>query len=245
MTARWPVGISRSCRHRGRPVTRAWLGNVAGNKCQPLWSPTELASIVTVEARTPSQAIENKRKFGSPKRSKCNSWGFGPRCSKGPKPMRWASLSDSSALARTSPVLNPANRRIRTRMSEGVQSRGCPLSRERSLPSRYANRPRSRFKFLLPPVGRSPTGDMPPDVVLRFVADPSCESRVRTLPGRSISDRSAPNNRWNLVACGKQFVEINSLTARRCRSLGNQPAPWRGHRRFASANQDNEITLQK
>jgi hypothetical protein len=33
--------------------------------------------------------------------------------------MRWASLSDSSALARTSPVLNPANRRIRTRMSEG------------------------------------------------------------------------------------------------------------------------------
>jgi hypothetical protein len=37
---------------------------------------------------------------------------------------------------------------------------------------RYATQARSRFEFLLPPVGQSPEGDTPLDVVLRFVADP-------------------------------------------------------------------------
>ena len=44
-----------------------------------------------------------------------------------------------------------------------------PPPKRKSLPSRYANRAGSRFKFLLPLVGQSPKGDARLDVVLRFV----------------------------------------------------------------------------
>jgi hypothetical protein len=128
VTARW-ASRAPSCRHRGRPVTRAWLGNVAGNKCQPLWSPTELASIVTVEARTPSQAIENKRKFGSPSvvnvtvggsdrvarrdRSRCDGLHYLTL-----RHWRERRLCLIQRTAGYGPVC-----------PRGVQSRGCPLSR--------------------------------------------------------------------------------------------------------------------
>ena len=54
------------------------------------------------------------------------------RRSKGPKPLRRTPLSDSPARRERPPVLNPLNRRIRTRMSGGVggaEPRGSPLSR--------------------------------------------------------------------------------------------------------------------
>src|SRR6266568_3807619 len=54
------------------------------------------------------------------------------RRSKGPKPWRLTTLSDSPARRETPTVLNPSNRRIRTRMYGGVggeELRGSPLSR--------------------------------------------------------------------------------------------------------------------
>src|SRR6266852_2147154 len=54
------------------------------------------------------------------------------RRSKGPKPLRRTSLSDSPARRETPTVLNLSNRRIRTRMYGGVggeESRDSPLSR--------------------------------------------------------------------------------------------------------------------
>src|SRR5437879_2639746 len=54
------------------------------------------------------------------------------RRSKGPKPLRRTPLSDSPARRETPTVLNPPNRRIRTRTYGGVggeESRGSPLSR--------------------------------------------------------------------------------------------------------------------
>src|SRR3982074_3236785 len=54
------------------------------------------------------------------------------RRSKGPKPLRRTPLSDSPARRETPTVLNPSNRRIRTRMYGGVggeESRASLLSR--------------------------------------------------------------------------------------------------------------------
>src|SRR5258708_8995144 len=54
------------------------------------------------------------------------------RRSKGPKPLRRTPLSDSPARRETPTVLNPSNRRIRTRTYGGVggeEPRGSPLSR--------------------------------------------------------------------------------------------------------------------
>src|SRR5437763_5974763 len=54
------------------------------------------------------------------------------RRSKGPKPLRRTPLSDSPARRETPTVLNPSNRRIRTRTYGGVggeESRDSPLSR--------------------------------------------------------------------------------------------------------------------
>src|SRR6195256_5633313 len=54
------------------------------------------------------------------------------RRSNGPKPLRRTPLSDSPARSETPTVLNPSNRRIRTRTYGGVggeESRDSPLSR--------------------------------------------------------------------------------------------------------------------
>src|SRR6266446_6077365 len=54
------------------------------------------------------------------------------RRSKGPKPLRRTPLFDSPARRETPTVLNPSNRRIRTRTYGGVggeEPRGSPLSR--------------------------------------------------------------------------------------------------------------------
>src|SRR5712672_786980 len=61
------------------------------------------------------------------------------RRSKGPKPLRRTPLSDSPARRETPTVLNPSNRRIRTRMYGGVggeEPRGSPLSRSLRLRDR-------------------------------------------------------------------------------------------------------------
>src|SRR6266702_2398693 len=62
------------------------------------------------------------------------------RRSKGPKPWRRTPLSDSPARRETPTVLNPSNRRIRTRMYGGVggeELRGSPLSRSNKGTGRY------------------------------------------------------------------------------------------------------------
>src|SRR5229473_6776985 len=60
------------------------------------------------------------------------------RRSKGPKPLRRTPLFDSPARRETPTVLNPSNRRIRTRTYGGVggeEPRGSPLSRSSSASS--------------------------------------------------------------------------------------------------------------
>src|SRR6266581_1846622 len=73
------------------------------------------------------------------------------RRSKGPKPLRRTPLFDSPARRETPTVLNPSNRRIRTRTYGGVggeEPRGSPLSR---FPETPMIEPRSRGVLDHPP----------------------------------------------------------------------------------------------
>jgi hypothetical protein len=107
--------------------------------------------------------------------------------------------------------------------------------------SRYANRAGSRFKFLPPPVGQSPKGDTPIDVVLRFVADTKLANlRVQTLPRRYLNALSfiplSPGRKRTDFRCFLHWSYfIDSVI-----SLGSEARQCR-HKSLLSARQDRSV----